>query len=179
MESWNLFDDLLGPLNIIDRMEGLVSAIRYGNYRRARRHGAVGVSAELVRSVFGVNTARFALIRDGDHSLVEVEKLLKRYGIPVFGRTHDSENMYFSVKKRQARWAEYIMLNAGIDLANPTFDMHNPGYVGRHGPGWMPTPWAEKEREPSPVSPAVETPGAKATSSLDRLSRWMDDLLAD
>ena len=82
--------------------------------------------------------------------------------------------MYFSVKKRQARWAEYVMLNAGVELANPTFDRRNPGYVGRHGPGWMPQPWSEKEERPEVAPPASAKP-----SQLGRLSTWLDNVLED
>lgn len=172
----DFLDAILGPLNIFDRIEGLITSLRYGDYSTARKRGAGWVAIEVLSSVAGANTHRFSLVRKKDHNLNEVESLLRRYGIPVFGRTHDDKNMYFSVKKRQARWAEYILLNAGVELANPTFDRRNPGYVGRHGPGWMPTPWSEKERgEPAPV----ETPTAKPTSSLARLSRWMDELLED
>ena len=179
MSFWELFDDVLGPLSPIDRAEGLISAVRYGDWKRASATGPAGYAIEFFRSTTGLNCARFSIPAKGNHNLVEVEKLLRRYGIPVFGRTYDAGHMYFSVKKRQARWAEYIMLNAGVELANPTFDRRNPGYVGRHGPGWMPTPWSEKERESAPASPTAETPAPRPTSSLGRLSRWMDALLED
>ncbi len=132
-----------------------------------------------VPAAFNASTHRFGMVRPALLAKAEVIKLLRRYGIRTFSWHHDSKNFYFSVKKRQARWAEYILLNAGVELDNPTFDRRNPGYVGRHGPGWMPTPWSEKEREPASASPTVETPTTKPTSSLGRLSRWMDDLLED
>lgn len=179
MNLLDLYDDFVGPMNLIGRLDRVVKSLVYANYKRAAKNGTGGVTKEVIGSLTGFNATRFALLRSGKYSPRQVDDLLRKYGIPTFGSLHDSRHFYFSVKKRQARWAEYVMLNAGVELANPTFDRRNPGYVGRHGPGWMPTPWAEKEREPSPVSPAVETPGAKATSSLDRLSRWMDDLLAD
>ncbi len=179
MSFWEVFDSIAGPLDIGDRVLGLIAAIRHGNYRAAGQHGPVGIAHEVARSAVGSNIQRFTVPRGTNFNFLTVRRLLGKYGIAAFGRTYDAKYFYFSVKKRQARWAEYVMLNAGVELANPTFDRRNPGYVGRHGPGWMPTPWAEKEREPSPVSPAVEAPGAKATSSLDRLSRWIDDLLAD
>lgn len=179
MSFWDLFDDLLGPLSPIDRAEGFFSAIRYGDWKRASKSGPAGYATEFLRSATGSNCAKFSIPATADHNLVEVEKILRRYGIPVFGRTYDAGHMYFSVKKRQASWAEYIMLNAGVELDNPTFDRRNPSYVGRHGPGWMPTPWAEQERKPTAKSPAAEVPAAKPTSSLGRLSRWMDELLED
>jgi len=140
----DLFDDLLGPFNLIDRLEGLLMALRHGNYREAAKGGVLGYAGEVASSLAGANTFRFALLRSGSHSLNEVEALLKGYGVPVFGRTHDATCMYFSVKRRQARWAEYVMLQAGVELSNATFDQRNPGYAGTHDPGWMPVPWSDR-----------------------------------
>jgi len=174
-----MFDDILGPINPIDRAEGLFSAIRYGDWKRASSRGTAGYAAEFVRSATGMNCARFSISAEGDHNLAEVEKLLRKYGIPVFGRTYDAGHMYFSVKKRQARWAEYVMLNAGVELANPTFDRRNPGYVGKHGPGWMPQPWAEKERQPAATQPVAEAAAKETPSQLRRFSQWIDKVLED
>ncbi len=148
----DLFDDLCGPLNLIDRLEGLLMALRYGDYRHAGKNGVLGYAGEVASSLTGANTFRFALLRSGPHSLNEVEALLKRYGVPIVGRTHDATCMYFSVKRRQARWAEYVMLQAGVELANAAFDNRNPGYVGTHAPGYMPAPWSERPRAGTSVA---------------------------
>lgn len=153
----SVVDDVVGRLNFIDRLEGLVMALRHGNYQEAAKGGLLGYAGEAASSLAGANTFRFALLRSGNHSLNDVEALLKGYGVPIFGRTHDATCMYFSVKKRQARWAEYVMLQAGVELNNATFDRRNPGYVGTHGPGWMPAPWSDHPR-------GVETPRQAAHS---------------
>ena len=140
----DLFDDMLGPFNLIDRIEGLFMALRHGDYGEAAKGGVLGYAGEGASSLAGANTFRFALLRSGNHSLNEVEALLRGYGVRVFGRTHDATCMYFSVKKRQARWAEYVMLQAGVELSNAAFDHRNPGYVGTHDPGWMPAPWSDR-----------------------------------
>lgn len=177
MNLLDLYDDFVGPMNLIGRLDRVVKSLAYANYKHAAKNGAGGVTKEVIGSLTGFNATRFALLRSGKYSPRQVDDLLRKYGIPTFGSLHDSGCFYFSVKKRQARWAEYIMLNAGVELANSTFDRRNPGYVGRHGPGWMPTPWSEKERESAPATPTAETPATKPTSSLGRLSRWMDDFL--
>jgi len=88
-------------------------------------------------------------IRRGDKggriTVNSIKSILGDYGIAVYSITHDSQNMYFCVKKRQARWAEYLLLHAGVELTSPLFDERNPGYVSNHPPGWMPPPWSEKE----------------------------------
>jgi len=139
-----LLHDVLGRLNYIDRIEGLFSAIRHGDYRHAE--GVAGILNEFVQSVGGANTHKFSMPRRGRHSLNEVEAQLRKYGITVFGRTHDGNYMHFHVKRRQARWAEYIMLHAGVELVGPLFDSRNAGYKDSHAPGWMPAPWSESER---------------------------------
>jgi hypothetical protein len=139
-----IIDDLLGHLNYIDRIEGWIMSVRFGDYAQARKGGLAGVAAELLSSLFMGNTHTFALPRSGAHSLNEVEALLKKYGIAVFGRTHDARCMYFHVKRRQARWAEYLLVQAGVQLESATFDSRNAGYPGRHAPGWMPPAWSER-----------------------------------
>lgn len=143
---WAWLDTLLGLANWVDRLEGWIMSLRYGDYASARQRGILALVGEVGSSLLETNTYHFAMRRDGRHSLNEVEALLKRYGIPIFGRTHDAHCLYFHVKKRQARWAEYILLHAGVELVNPVFDPRNPGYVTRHAPGFMPTPWRETKK---------------------------------
>lgn len=145
-----IIDDLLGHLNYIDRIEGWVMSLRHGDYDQARKNGLAGFVAELVSSLFMTNTHTFAIPRAGAHSLNEVEALLKKYGIPIFGRTHDARCMYFHVKQRQARWAEYLLVQAGVQLESATFDSRNAAYPARHAPGWMPPAWSERPAERRP-----------------------------
>lgn len=125
MNIMDLLDDwVFGPLNLIDRLEGLFKAALYGD---------MGYRMTIPR-----------VDKGGKHSLPNVQRTLKKYGVATYGCTHDANNMYFSVKKRQARWAEYILLHAGVELTSPTFDRRNPAYVARHEPGYMPTPWSDR-----------------------------------
>ncbi|MEZ4674342.1 MAG: hypothetical protein R2932_08880 [Caldilineaceae bacterium] len=126
-----LFDFLdnyvYGPLNYIDRGEGLIKAIIYQD-----------------------SGHRFAIPRvdkGGKYNLRQIENLLTRYGVAVYSRTYDAKCRYFRVKKRQARWAEYVMLHAGVELLGPLFDEQNPHYVSQHPPGWMPQPWSEQNED--------------------------------
>lgn len=127
---WDLLDDfVLGPFNVIDRVEGIVSGIRY----RDMGH-------------------RFCFPRTdkgAEHCLVDIERMLNKYGVVVYGRTHDARNMYFLVKKRQAAWAEYLMLHMGVDLIGPRVDTRNPGYAAKNAAELkpMPKPWSERKAE--------------------------------
>ena len=125
MNIMDLLDDLVfGPLNLIDRFEGLLKAVLYRDA--------------------GYRMAIPRLDKGGRYSLSEVQQTLRQYGVATYGHTHDARSMHFSVKKRQARWAEYILLHAGVELTSPTFDERNPGYVTQHEPGYMPKPWSER-----------------------------------
>lgn len=128
MSILDILDDfVLGPLNMIDRLEGMIKGIMYKD---------MGYQLVIPRYDKG-----------GKLTLNEAEAILRTYGVEVYRRTHDSQNMYFNVKKRQARWAEYLLLHAGAELRNPTFDDRNPGYVATHAPGWMPVPWSHKQQK--------------------------------
>jgi hypothetical protein len=116
-----LDDYLFGPCNLIDRLEGLVRGMAYQDFGHKF-------------------TVRYA-DRGGRHTRAEIEALLARYGIAVYGRTHDANCMHFLVKKRQASWAEYILLHAGVEVTSPLIDPRNQAYVAQHPPGWLPRPW--------------------------------------
>lgn len=126
----DLLDDLvLGPLNLINRAEGI------WRLAAARDRGV-----------------RFSLLRldkGGKHTRKEARSLLARYGVATFGTTHDSKCLHFLVKSRQAVWAEYLLLHAGIELQNPLVDPRNAQYANSHARGWMPKPWSESDSESS------------------------------
>ena len=115
-------DFVLGPLNLLDWLEGMGYALFYRDF---------GYELAIPRSDKG-----------GKFSQNEMRDILRKYGVATYGRRFDSQNMYIRVKKRQARWAEYVLLHAGVDLLNPAFDHRNAGYAASHVPGWMPRPWS-------------------------------------
>lgn len=143
----DILDDLvLGPLNLINRIEGVA------RLAVARDHGV-----------------RFSLLRldkGGKHTRVEARALLAKYGVATFGTTHDSRCLHFLVKSRQAKWAEYLLLHAGMELQNPLIDPRNAQYANRHARGWMPRPWAEQDSVQNDTEP-VQSPSLE--SQLDRV----------
>jgi len=115
-------DFVLGPLNLLDWLEGIAYSLFYRDF---------GFELAIPRSD-----------KEGKFSQNEMREILSRYGVATYGRRFDSQNMYIRVKKRQARWAEYVLLHAGVELLNPAFDHRNAGYAASHAPGWMPRPWS-------------------------------------
>lgn len=58
---------------------------------------------------------------------IDVERLLRRHGIRIWGRGYDGKEVYFRTKRKQARWAEYLMASQGVPLTsewiNPSLAM--------------------------------------------------------
>jgi hypothetical protein len=106
----------------IDRVQGLLSAVRYGG---------------------GTHTFR---IKQNDANCgADYEAMLKRRGVAVFGRRFTSKLIIFSVKRRQARWAEHILVRAGAPIVSKQVDASNTGASERHG-GTLPVPWSEAKK---------------------------------
>jgi hypothetical protein len=101
---------------------------------------------------------RFTFSTETCFTGVEVELLLRQYGIPVWGRAIEPDNgLSFLVKRRQAVWAEYILCRAGVPLTCELLDPRNESYRERHAAGSMPTPWDERGVPPqSPVGHVID-----------------------
>lgn len=140
---------ILGPLNYVDRIEGLYKAALYQD-----------------------SGHRFAIPRidkGGRDSLRTVEELLNSYGVAVYCRTYDAKYRYFRVKHRQANWAEYILLHAGVELCGPLVNPRNAAYVARHPVGWMPRPWsAQAEDDEVDSAPEIIEDEAEHIEADDR-----------
>lgn len=59
---------------------------------------------------------RFTFSRQGDFTGVDVERMLQQYGVRVWGREADKEEIGLLVKESQAIWAEYLLCRAGVPL---------------------------------------------------------------
>lgn len=95
---------------------------------------------------------------------VDVEMLLRQYGIRVWGREVISdEELALLVKQRQAVWAEYILCRAGVPLTSALLDPRNEQYRRRHAPGTMPPPWTER--------------GIGAHSFVDHVVDWLNRVI--
>lgn len=117
----DFFDDyLFGPLNLIDRLTGLIRGVGYGDLGHKF-------------------TVRYA-DRGGHHSRAEIEAMLSKYGIAVYGRTHDANHMHFLVKKRQAPWADYLMRNAGVAIVGEPLAPGNGSPKGKLPAAWIDQP---------------------------------------
>ncbi len=153
--------DLIAQMDLIDWIEGIVSTYRYADWKGAyQRNGVSGVLAECLASVVGSNAWTLSIQRNAGWSGLDAEELLRRHGVPVWGRWFIQDNLLFCVKKRQARWAEYLLMRRGIPVTSGPFDPRNVLYARRHAPGSEPP----RRRARSPREPDL----------MDQLLRWLD-----
>jgi hypothetical protein len=107
---------------------------------------------------------RFTFRADGGFSGLEVEKMLRRYGVRVWGREMDDpEERALLVKQSQAVWAEYLLCRAGVPLTCQLLDPRNDTYRHQHNQGTMPVPWTQN--------------GIGANSFVDHIVDWIERLL--
>ena len=112
--------DLLDAVNVIDRLGGLILSLRHG----------------------GAHTFRFDRTTTTG---ADVERILRRYKIRVFGRRITSKHAMLSVPSKQAAWAEYLLLRAGAPVVT-RFDARNAAWAARHPAGQLPPAWKDRRR---------------------------------
>lgn len=84
---------------------------------------------------------RFTVSTQGDFTGMEVELMLRQYGVRIWGREFDQADEFaFLVKRGQAVWAEYILCRAGVPLTSPLLDARNAAYRRET----MPQPWTKQ-----------------------------------
>jgi hypothetical protein len=102
---------------------------------------------------------RFTFESSASFTGYKVEKLLRRYGIRVWGRKVSGTQRSFLVKRSQAVWAEYVLCRAGVPLLGALIEPRNAQYPEHHPKESMPDPWTEK--------------GVPAISFVDHLGEWL------
>jgi hypothetical protein len=75
----------------------------------------------------------FYLDLDSEWAGAQCEELLRSKGVKVYGRCIANGDAFFQVPKKQAEWAEYLLLKAGVSLKYHLFSERNRKYVGGAG----------------------------------------------
>lgn len=124
--------DALAYMDLIDPIEGFVSTFRYADWHGAYdRAGIAGVVAEFLASLAAMNCWTIWVQRHAGWNGARVEALLMRHGVRIWGRGFVGEQIFFRVKRRQARWAEYLLLRCGVPVTGGLFDPRNQDYADR------------------------------------------------
>ncbi len=85
----------------------------------------------------------FHIRRVGGWTGYQVEQLLARHGVRIWGRgfTPGAQGiLYFSVKVKQSNWAEYIMMRCGVPLVSKDINPRNSAAFEKHA-GVEPPAW--------------------------------------
>lgn len=93
---------------------------------------------ELLRFICGDESWRFCVPRSCGLSGREIEQLLQRHGVMIWGRNFSRDHLFFRVKLNQANWAEYLLWRRGIPADSRPFNTKNQSYGRRHYPGTEP-----------------------------------------
>lgn len=130
------FDAVLGPLNLIDLVEGWIRGAAYGDvtpHRIALAHPDSDWWEKNPGAPFW--------------NLTQMRNTLNGYRVYSFQIGFNEEEIWCHVPNRQARWAEYILLRAGCPFLSTTVDPRNVAWANNpaHG-GQMPARWEDKER---------------------------------
>lgn len=139
-------DDFLDIFNLASRVEGLVSSVLHFDRRRASEGPpVVGLVKELALSATGIGSWTFRIRRDQGWTGGDVERLLNHYAIPIWCRRVTGQHFILSVPRRQANWAEYLILRRGMQLEGTLFNSNNLRYAMKYAPGDQPPAWADRE----------------------------------
>jgi len=139
---------LLDALNWIDRVTGMISSFAHADWKGAsRKSGPLGVLGEAGSTALGANTWTFRVSRDSSWSGADIERFLKRYGVIVWGRRVTGDHYIFTVKVRQANWAEYLLQRRGIPVEGRSHNSKNAVYAQSHMPGDQPPAWADRDKK--------------------------------
>jgi hypothetical protein len=148
--------DALASLNWIDRLDELLGDIQHGEHHK------------------------FFVPRDCGWSGWEMEQLLRRHGVTIWGRGFAPDCLYFSVKRRQANWAEYLLRRRGIPVVSRLVNPKNDEYAERHAPGSEPPMWQwhSKGEAKGRANASKKQPGKGGNDSclLNRLLSFLDSL---
>ncbi|CAG0935556.1 hypothetical protein TFLX_04398 [Thermoflexales bacterium] len=125
--------------DLINRIEGVVSTFLNADWHGAyQRNGVSGVLAEFAACLTSSNAPRIHVSRHSHWRGIDVERLLQRHGVKVWDRGIAGDDFYFCVKRRQVKWAEYLLLRAGVPVTSALVDSRNFKYSQQYAPGSEP-----------------------------------------
>ena len=109
--------------NLVVLPATIVGNVQHADWQgAAQSHGAAGLAMEAMQTAVGANTEPFFIPCDSEWRIDDVQALLRQYGIKLWGVGYFNNELYFRVKKRQAHWAQYVLLRAGVPLLHGMLD---------------------------------------------------------
>ena len=131
--------DILAYFDLIDRFEGVISTFLNADWEGAyRRDGLNGILAEFAACLTSRNSPTIRVSRYSHWRGIDVERLLRRHGVKIWDRGIAGDDFYFCVKQRQVKWAEYLLLRAGVPVTSVLVEPRNFQYAQKYEPGSEP-----------------------------------------
>lgn len=128
--------DLPAYFDPIDRIEGVISTFRNADWDGAyERNGIVGLVEEFFACLTSYNAPTICISRYSHWRGIDVEMLLRRHGVKVWDRGIAGDDLYFCVKRRQVKWAEYLLLRAGVPVTSVLNEPRNVEWTKGYAPG--------------------------------------------
>lgn len=130
-----MFDllDIARYFDPIDRFEGAISTFLNADWSGAmRRQGPAGLLTEFMACLTSHNAPTIRISRKTSPPGIDIERLLNRYGVKVWDRGASGAELYFCVKRRQVKWAEYVLLRAGIPVTSSPAEPRNSEWAAQY-----------------------------------------------
>lgn len=123
----------------INRLEGAISTFLNADWSGAyERDGLAGLVAEFWACVTSQNAPTIRVSRHSHWRGIDIERLLWRHGVRIWDRGVVGDELYFCVKLRQVKWAEYVLLRAGVPVTSALTEPRNTVWAERYPPGSEP-----------------------------------------
>jgi hypothetical protein len=139
MAGWGIIDDILGAFNLVDLFTGIIQGAAAGDvagHRIALPHPDADYWKQ--RNTDGLQV----------WTLNEVRGLLEGYHVKTYRRGFNSQEIWVHVKRKQARFAEYLLKRAGAPVLMDTVDPRNAQWAANPAhAGKMPARWDDQPRQ--------------------------------
>lgn len=134
----------LAQLDVVFRVEGIISTIANADWLGARdRHGTKGIVVEVIETITYHNAPMIFVSLYSAWSGWEIVRLLSRHGVNAWDLGVTSHEFFFRVKLRQVKWAEYLLLRAGVPVVGMLVEPRNSDWVAGYPPGSEPPNWSQ------------------------------------
>ena len=161
--------DFLTNFDYLYPLQTILESLWHADWKCAfHRDGVAGLFMETLCSLVGVNSHQFHVPMNRGWSGHSIQRLLAKYGIPMWGWSFANGEMFFRVKSKQAAWAQYVMLNDGVPLQG-----HSPAAVPSANGRPSESGWVGQ----SPPPAARNSPMADSWQKLDSvIQRFLSDM---
>lgn len=124
--------DFLGYFNWLALPQVILETLLHADWENAyQRAGVWGLLIECLHSLIGTNTWPFFVSLEGIWNGPALENLLGSYGIKTWGWAFTNDLIFFRVRKSQAAWAQYLLLQAGVPLSGRLLAQERTAHSGQ------------------------------------------------